>query len=304
MANGAMGTDPKGNANKPAPTGPSKWIRVGPGEYRDQYGNRLRGQSKPPTRDMSKGKGQPAAAPTGPVPYTEMTREQQVEQGFEQGGQAYGDIVNRFRGFDPSQMQAQYQPQFQQEMDRYRQNIMGQFERRNAEEFQRQDIATQQQIAERGLDPNSPAAQALMKQNAQRQDLARQEAMSAAETGAYGIQEQAFGQAYKQSMLPYQQFEAISAPYMAGTQSYYQGQQLGQAQQFEAEQAALERKSRERIAGMSRGGGGGGGADPMDAFYDRQMPGLTFGNVQKPNPIASGVGGFVQGVGNVVTRGK
>lgn len=240
---------------------------------------------------------------TGPVPYEQMTREQQVEQGFEQGGQAYGDIINRFRGFDPSQMQAQYQPQFQQEMDRYRQTFMDQFNRRNQEEFQRQDIATQQQIAERGLDPNSPAAQGLMKQNTQRQDLARQEAMSAAELGAYGIQEQAFGQAYKQQMLPYQMFESIAAPYMAGTQAYYQGQQLGQSQQFEAEQNRLTRQNQMAMARMNRGGGGGGGGtDPMDAFYDRQMPGLGFGKQPQPNPVSAGVGGFVSGVGSGIQK--
>ncbi len=238
---------------------------------------------------------------TGPLPYDQMTREQQIEQGFEQGGQAYGDIVNRFRGFDPSQMQGQYEPQFQQEMDRYRQNIMGQFERRNAEEFERQNVATQQQIAERGLDPNSPAAQALMKQNTQRQDLARQEAMSAAETGAYGIQEQAFGQAYKQQMLPYQMYEAIQQPYAYGTQAYYQQQQLQQQQEFEAKQNQLNRQAQMRIAGMNRGGGGGGG-DPTDSFYDRQMPGLGFGNQPQPNPIASGTIGVLQGVGSGIQR--
>jgi hypothetical protein len=108
-----------------------------------------------------------------------VTPEQITEEGFIGAGGAYQDITQQFRDFDPMQMQQQYEQVYSQEMDRARQNVMSQFERRNAEEFERQNVDVQRQIAERGLDPNSPAAQALMKQNTQRQDLARQEAMSA-----------------------------------------------------------------------------------------------------------------------------
>lgn len=253
---------------------------------------------------IKKAGGVPAPAPTGPVPFTEQTREQQVEQGFEAGGQAYGDIVNRFRGFDPYQMQAQYQPGFQSEMDKARQNVMGTFERRNQEEFQRQQEDVQRQIAERGLDPASPAAQALYKQLNVRQDLARQEAMSAAETAAYGIQEQGFGQAYKTAMAPYEQFQAIQAPYVAGVGAQYQSEQLTQQQQFAKELAALENKYKlQQIRAVPRGGGGG--AEQPDYFgqYMLQQTASRYApEGQKPNPWSSFGQGLVSGGGTVAMK--
>tara|TARA_R110000868_G_scaffold31617_3_gene115774 strand:- start:3273 stop:4217 length:945 start_codon:yes stop_codon:yes gene_type:complete len=308
MANkGALSKDPtaRGSGSRAA-TGSSRWMRTGAGQYKDQYGNVVKGQQKRPTKDMSQKKTAPAPAPapTGQTQFTDMTREQQVEQGFEAGGQAYGDIVNRFRNFDPYQMQSQYQPGFQTEMDKARQNVLGTFERRNQEEFQRQQEDVQRQIAERGLDPASPAAQALYKQTNVRQDLARQEAMSAAETAAYGIQEQGFGQAYKTAMAPYEQFQAIQAPYVAGVGAQYQGEQLTQQQQFAKELAALENKYKlQQMRAMPRGGGGGG--QPGPTLYERMQAetlGQGYGQ-QQPNPWANVAQGVAQGVGAGITQG-
>ena len=253
---------------------------------------------------IKKAGGVQAPAPTGPTPFTEQTREQQVEQGFEAGGQAYGDIVNRFRGFDPYQMQAQYQPGFQSEMEKARQNVMGTFERRNQEEFQRQQEDVQRQIAERGLDPASPAAQALYKQLNVRQDLARQEAMSAAETAAYGIQEQGFGQAYKTAMAPYEQFQAIQAPYVAGVGAQYQSEQLTQQQQFAKELAALENKYKlQQIRAVPRGGGG---AQQPDYFgqYLLQQTASRYGQQQPSPSLGQSIGqGVAQGAAAGATAG-
>lgn len=251
---------------------------------------------------IKKAGGVPAPAPTGPTQFADMTREQQVEQGFEAGGQAYGDIVNRFRGFDPYQMQSQYQPGFQSEMEKARQNVMGTFERRNQEEFQRQQEDVQRQIAERGLDPASPAAQALYKQLNVRQDLARQEAMSAAETAAYGIQEQGFGQAYKTAMAPYEQFQAIQAPYVAGVGAQYQSEQLTQQQQFAKELAALENKYKlQQIRAVPRGGG----AEQPDYFgqYMLQQTASRYApQDQQQGAVQSGMQGFMQGAGAAATN--
>lgn len=252
---------------------------------------------------IKKAGGVQAPAPTGPTSFADMTREQQVEQGFEAGGQAYGDIVNRFRNFDPYQMQSQYQPGFQSEMDKVRQNVMGTFERRNQEEFQRQQEDVQRQIAERGLDPASPAAQALYKQTNVRQDLARQEAMSAAETASYGIQDQVFGQAYKTAMAPYEQYQAIQAPYVAGVGAQYQGEQLTQQQQFAKELAALENKYKlQQIRAMPRGGGGG--AQPGPTLYERMQAetlGQGYGQ-QQPNPWANVAQGVATGATGAITN--
>lgn len=304
---GALATDPKvqGTGSRTA-SGSSRWVRTGAGQYKDQYGNILKGQQKRPTKDMSQKKATPTpgATPTGPTQFADMTRGQQVEQGFEAGGQAYGDIVNRFRGFDPYQMQAQYQPRFQTEMDKARQNVMGTFERRNQEEFQRQQEDVQRQIAERGLDPASPAAQALYKQLNVRQDLARQEAMSAAETAAYGIQEQGFGQAYKTAMAPYEQFQAIQAPYVAGVQSQYQSEQLTQQQQFAKELAALENKYKlQQIRATPRGGGGAEQPDYFGQYMLQQTASRYAPQGQQQGAVQSGMQGFMQGAGAGVTAG-
>lgn len=218
-------------------------------------------------------------------------------------GQAYQDITQQFRDFDPMQMQQQYEQVYSQEMDRARQNIMSQFERRNAEEFERQNVDVQRQIAERGLDPNSPAAQALMKQNTQRQDLARQEAMSAAEQSAQGVQQQMFGQAYQTGMMPYEQWGAIQQPYIAGISAQYQSQEAQRQRDFEAAMRRGDRASAERIARMSRSGGGGGGAPQLTPWQQEEINSLNTGypTGQQPNPGAQIVGGVVSGATGQIT---
>ena len=240
---------------------------------------------------------QPTAAPQPATP------EEITEQGFRGSADLYGSMMERFQGFDPMQVQAQYNPVFSQEMERARQNVMGQFERRNAEEFERQNIEIQRQIAERGLDPNSPAAQALMRQNTQRQDLARQEAMSAAEQAAQGVQQQYFGQAMGIAQQPYDIFGSTFAPaYMAGIGAQYGQQQLGMQQQFEREQQRRQLASAERIARMSRGGGGGG-APQLTPFERMEIESLTTGypTGQQPNPGAQIVSGAVTGATGQIT---
>lgn len=298
---GALANDPK---NTKAPSGPSVWRRTGPGTYVDQYGNKMSGQAKAPTKDMSKGKGQPQQ--TGSQ---QPTTQDVAETGFRGASDLYGQMQQQFQGFNPYQVQSQYNPVFSQEMERARQNVMSQFDRRNAEEFQRQDLATQQQIAERGLDPNSPAAQALMKQNTQRQDLARQEAMSSAEQAAMGVQQQMYGQAMSTATMPYEIFGSAFAPtYMAGVGQAYGQQNAQQAQEYAKELAALQNKySLQQIKATPRsgGGGGGGGAAGPDYFeqfilqdtasrYQPQGP--------QPNTGAQFIQGGVQGATGQITQ--
>lgn len=242
--------------------------------------------------------GQPAG-PEAPTP------ESVTEEGFMGAGEVYQGMLDRFQNTDPYQMGQMYQGAFGQEMDRYRQSMMDQFNRRNQEEFQRQDIATQQQIAERGLDPNSPAAQALMKANTQRQDLARQEAMSAAEQGAYGVQQQAFGQAYQTAMSPYEQFGILQQPYMAGIQAQYGQQQLAQQQQYAKELAALENKYRlQQIRATPRGGGGGQAGPTLYERMQANALGQGYGQGQQQiNPWAAGASAAATGFGTALGAG-
>lgn len=287
---GSMTKDPKAtNKQAPPPTGPSKWVRTGAGQYKDQYGNTMRGQQKAPTRDMSQGKGNtaPVQGPAAPTP------ESVTEEGFMGAGQAYQNMLQRFGG-------EQYQPQFEQEMERARQNVMGQFERRNAQAFaqQRQDFETT--MANKGIAPGSQQYQLELKSLNDRQDMARQEAMGAAEQAAYGVQAQQFGQAGQLAMRPYEQWGVLQQPYMAGIGAQYQAREAQLQRDFEDAMRRGDRASAERIAGMARRGGGGG-APQMSEYEILERNSLNTGYPgQQPNAGAQFVGGVVQGAGGQI----
>jgi len=242
------------------------------------------------TRRAEARKGQ---APTGPQ---QPTLEELSEQPIREGAGAYTDIVGQFKEFDPYQMQQKYEPGFTQEMDRARQNVLSQFERRNAEQFGRERQSTQQAIVERGLDPNSPAAQAMMRDLNDREDRARQEAANAAEQAAYSVQQQAFGQAGQLANMPFEQFQAIQGPYMAGLASQYTGQAATQQQQFDLEKLR-EAARLQKAAG--RGGGGGGydssAAERQFAQYMMNQYGAQQGGQQQPSTGQSIATGIAQG---------
>jgi len=290
-------------AQKNANRGASKWNRTGPGTYKDQYGNVLKGQKSAPKKDMSqrrKAPAPPTQVPTGPTP------ESVTEEGFMGAGEAYQGVVDRFQNFDPYQMQQKYEPGFQQEMDRARQNVLSQFDRRNQQQFQQQRLNLQQQIAERGLDPASPAAQELMRQQNERETFAEQEAMSASEQAAYSVQQQGFGQAGQLAMMPYEQWQAIQQPYIAGIGAQYGQQQQEQQQDWQARQAELDRRNqRWMLRNQPRGGGGGGGGQQGPNLYERmeaEALGRGYNQGQQQNPWANVAQGVVAGATQGVTN--
>jgi hypothetical protein len=242
------------------------------------------------TRRAEARKGQ---APTGPQ---QPTQEELAEQTFRQGTDAYTDITGQFKEFDPYKMQQKYEMGFTEEMNKARQNVLSQFERRNAEQFGRERQSTQQAIVERGLDPNSPAAQAMMRDLNDREDRARQEAANAAEQAAYGVQQQAFGQAGQLANMPFEQFQAIQGPLMSGLGAQ-QATQLAQQQQgFDI--AKLREAARLQKA-VGRGGGGGG---YDQAAADRRFAELVIGQYpqgqggqQQPSTGQSIATGITQG---------
>jgi hypothetical protein len=87
---------------------------------------------------------------------------------------------------------------------------------------------------------------------------------------------------------------------MAGIQAQYQGQQLSQQQQFEAQQNELTRRAQMRIAGMNRGGGGG--APQLTPYERMEIESLSTGYPgAQPNPVAQGVQSFAGGAGQAIT---
>lgn len=291
---GAMGKDPK--AKDKAPFDPARAQR------RVDYLKKTR-PNDPEIRKLTQRITKAGGVSAAPPP---PTQQELTEQGFRGSADLYNQMMQRFQGFDPMQAQQQYEPVYSQEMERARQNVMSQFERRNAEEFERQNIDVQRQIAERGLDPNSPAAQALMKQNTQRQDLARQEAMSAAEQAASGLQQQMYGQAMETSQMPYNIYGQTFAPaYMTGIGAQYQQQQLTQQQQWQARQAQLDRQAQERIARLSRSGGPVGPTPYEQMEINALQQGYNQPAQQNPWATAAqgAAAGFAQGVGAGLMRG-
>ena len=282
MANGALGQDP--TTQQAAGFNPERLQR------RINYLQK-RNPNDPRLRKL-RGKLQAG----GQVPIQEQSPQQQLQT--TSGTSA--DIFQRMGGyaqqFDPATMQSQYDPIYSQEMERARQNVMGQFERQMGPEFQRQQEQFQQMAAERGLDPNSVAYKTQLQQLNERQDAARQQAMSGAESAAQGVQSQMYQQATGLSLLPGQIAGQFMTPY-----EYQQKMLHLQAQQkYESEEARRERESRERIA---RIGASSGSQAP--STYDRWIAGQIEGGYDQtpqPNPWATGIGGFVGGFGQGYNR--
>lgn len=285
-------TKPTNSANKPPKKGamaqdpkekPKGLTRVSPGVYRDTKGNLVTSGGKPlPGRGRREDEKKPKPKPTPTAPTTPAppTPEQLAEQPLRQGAEVYTDITGQFKEFDPYQMQQKYQMGFTEEMDRARQNVLSQFERRNAEQFGRERQSTQQAIVERGLDPNSPAAQAMMRDLNDREDRARQEAANAAEQAAYGVQEQAYKQAYQTALSPAEFYKSIETPFVAGLQGQFASEQ--EKQRFEYEKQLAEQKFRQ--AKQLQRSAGGGGSQDADAYanYVANM----YGQSQQPQQSA------------------
>jgi hypothetical protein len=284
---GALTKDPKGN-NKKTSNVPTRaenraiFDTLSPGQQAE-YSRIRASQGGQKALEFLKGAGQQSVTTTTPVGVT--------EEGFMGAGQAYQDMLQRFGG-------EQYQPQFEQEMERARQNVMGQFDRRNTQAFaqQRQDFETT--MANKGVAPGSQQYQLELKSLNDRQDMARQEAMGAAEQAAYGVQAQQFGQAGQLAMRPYEQFGVLQQPYLAGIGAQYQSQESALQRQFEEAMRIGDRKSAERIAGMARRGGGGQQLNEYDILERNSLntgyPG------QQPNTGAQIVSGVVQGAGGQI----
>ena len=297
-------TKPTSNANKPPKKGamaqdpkekPTGLKRVSPGIYRDSKGNLVTSQGKPlPGRgrdkDKDKNKDKKPKPPPVAGPPAPPTQEELAGETFRQGTDAYTDITGQFKEFDPYQVQQKYEPGFTQEMDRARQNVLSQFERRNAEQFGRERQSTQQAIVERGLDPNSPAAQAMMRDLNDREDRARQEAANAAEQAAYGVQQQAFGQAGQLANMPFEQFQAIQGPLMSGLS----GQQ---ATQLAEQQQGYDIKKLQEAARLNKQNRGGGGQSQDSNAYANYVANM-YGQSQQPQQSAtqSAATGFANAV--------
>ena len=217
------------------------------------------------------------------------------------GAGAYQNILNRFTNFDPNKMQQQYSPVYDKQAQLAQQNVMNQFNQMNREEFARQAQDVEQQIAQRGLDPASPAADYLRRNMQMQQDRSRQEAQMNAINAGYNVQNQMFEQAQQTSMMPYQQWAAISSPYEQGLKNYYDINMLNQQNAFEKWKLQKELSNRLALARMGGGGGANTGNTAMlDQLFLNQFGNQQNGNNQSlGNSLATGVAtGLTLGAAN------
>lgn len=114
--------------------------------------------------------------------------------------------------FDVNRPYAGYEMGFGEARDKAYSDVMSQFERSMAPEFQRQNAEFQQRMADQGLDPNSGAYQAQYRALANAQNEARLNAQSTASQQAYQVQKQAFEQGQQASLQPLEYLKA-SQPY-------------------------------------------------------------------------------------------
>jgi len=244
----------------------------------------------------------PSQQTVGAIPFTEQTPEQQINQMADIGGDIYSRMAGFAQNFNPETFQQEYEPQFQQAMDRARQGVMNQFEQRNAQSFakERQDFETT--MANRGASPGSQQYQAELQGLTDRQDRARQEALNAAEQAAYGIQAQGYQQATGTARLPGEIQAQYQAPVMAQYGQAANQSQLAQQQQYAKELAALENKYRlQQIRATPRGGGGGGGGlDPYQQYELAQTMSRYNEGTPQPNPWATGISSLVSNIGPAV----
>lgn len=268
----------------------------------DGYGKRLGGQSKPFVPAKQNPFAPKASTPTtqGPPAPAAPTPQEQIQGGMEG---LVREGIDYARDFNPTTFQGKYEPGFQEGMQREYDRVYSQFERKNQDLFAQQNQQLQQSLVERGLDPNSPAYQALTKQLAEQQTSARQDAQNAAWQQALGAQQQFFNQATGTALLPSQ----IASPYLElyGQQQGLTAQQQEAQRQRDFDEAMRrgDRASAERIAQMSRGGGGGGNA-AQNAYAQYVM-----NQYQQPqqgqgqSTLNAGVAGAAQGIGAGITRG-
>ena len=140
---GAMANDPK----TPPTSKRGNWQFNGQwvdkeGYKVDGYGKRLGNQTKPfvPANKNPFAPKTSTPSTQGPAAPTAQQNIQTGMQGLVQEGIDYA------QGFDPNTFQQQYEPQFEQGMQRAYDTIYNQFERKNQEQFARQNEQLQQSL--------------------------------------------------------------------------------------------------------------------------------------------------------------
>lgn len=207
------------------------------------------------------------------------------------------------QGYDPNNPYAGMSEQgFQGQLEQARQSVMGEFERTMGPQFEREEQAFRQRMAEQGIDPNSGAYQVQYQNMKEAQNAARQGAQAQAFQLGAGYQQQNFQQGMEGRRLPFEQLAATTPYFTLPYQTGMAGQQAELQRKFEAEQlrAQNEQRMREAQLGASTTMGAAQlGAQTQRDIATMQMVNSQYGN-QQPQTVPwynYAIQGAAQGAG-------
>lgn len=254
---------PQASSSKPQATQQKpKLTRLSPGVYRNDQGQltNSRGQRTdsrgrvvkvPPKKDTPGKTTAPTTPPTPDQQFRDMSTNKQNQEVYEDAGSFYNQIMGNAMKFDPNNPTAGYQQGFTNQLEGARQNVMDQFERTMAPQFQREQAEFQQRMAEQGIDPNSGAYQAQYKAMADAQNAQRLNAQSQAFQLGAGYQQQGFEQGIQGQMLPFQQWQAAQDPWKLQYAAGQEAQQAEKNRQAQLQQARIGAGASVRSAQIS-----------------------------------------------------
>ena len=257
-----------------------------------KYG--LNWQKYVPGAARGRGPKDPFTGKTEP-PFQQLTPEQRDTELDESTAAIMRRMMEQQKSFQPGDYDTSMQNAYNAVYD--------QFDRRNQDQFRREENDFQQKMAERGIDPTSNLYKASFKTEiADRQDQARQEAQNAATQAAYNVQQQMYNQDYQTVMAP-GQIAAAYAPYWSQMQK---GRMDLEMLKYKAEQdrqlAELEMKNRLAVARMGGGGGGGSSQPSLYQQWQAQQIANGYNSVPQPNYGSAFAQGFAGGAGGVINQ--
>lgn len=320
MAKGALTKDP------------GKGVRLSAGVYRDPrtgktYQSATGALGKDP-RTKKKPKeieGAPAVSPqveTAPATTAGPTPEQNFNDAMNGAFTNFNNMGEFTPQVEPMpQMPGGDYSQMRQQAEKV---AMDSFNRNMQPQFEREQQAFRQRMAEQGVPETSEAYQRQYSDMMAQQNSARQNAMTSAFQAGQGEQAQAYGQSAQNYQLglagrdqqfnqgyqtwrsPLDQMSAISPFYNTNRQLTFEEQEAQRNRDWQDQTAAQNQKWNRsnmkyqanlanRGRGGGGGGGGGGGSAPAANIWDKYMDQIAMSNFGQTGQSQQSGGGYANG---------
>jgi len=260
----------------------------------------------------ARGPRKPPAFPSRSAFYGE-NQEQQGQTMQDIAGYQAIQAMRGTQGYDPNNPYAGMSEQgFQGQLEQARQSVMGEFERTMGPQFEREEQAFRQRMAEQGIDPNSGAYQVQYQNMKEAQNAARQGAQAQAFQLGAGYQQQGFQQGMEGRRLPFEQLAATTPYFTLPYQTGMAGQQAELQRKFEAEQQQKllqQRMEEAQLGARTSMGTAQLGAQTQRDIATMQMVNSQYGNQQQQQAppwynyaIQGAVQGGTAGIINYMNR--